>query len=169
MDAPPVLELMAGLRAAGVRVWIAGGWGVDALLGRQTRPHRDLDLIHDVEHEAVALEVLAAHGFRETADERPVRFVLRDEGGLELDLHPVRFAPDGSARQATYEEGVFFDYPADCFVTGTIDGETVPCVSAAQQAYFHQGYEPAERDLHDMARLRAAFGIPAHGDWLRYD
>lgn len=162
MDAPSVLRLMASLREAGVRAWIAGGWGVDALVGRQTRPHRDLDLIHDVEHETAALEVLRGHGFRETADERPVRFVLRNGDGLELDMHPVAFAPDGSARQSTYEEGVFFDYPAGCFVTGTIDDETVPCVSAAQQVYFHQGYEPAERDLHDMAQLRAAFGLPTH-------
>nr|WP_211116629.1 hypothetical protein [Glycomyces buryatensis] len=53
-------------------------------------------------------------------------------------------------------------YPASCFVTGTIDGAAVPCLSAEQQVYFHQGYEPAERDLADMARLREAFGIRTH-------
>ena len=34
----------AGLADAGVRFWLAGGWGVDALAGRQTRSHRDLDV-----------------------------------------------------------------------------------------------------------------------------
>lgn len=28
----------------GVPFWVDGGWGVDALLGEQTRSHRDLDL-----------------------------------------------------------------------------------------------------------------------------
>lgn len=162
MDAPSVVQLTAGLRAAGIPVWIAGGWGVDALVGRQTRPHRDLDLIHDVTHETAALEVLAERGFAETLDVRPVRFVLTTADGLELDMHPVTVAPDGSARQAADDQGGFFEYPAECFVTGVIDGVSVPCVSAAQQVYFHQGYEPTERDLHDMAQLRAAFGIATH-------
>jgi lincosamide nucleotidyltransferase A/C/D/E len=47
-------------------------------------------------------------------------------------------------------------------VTGAIDGVAVPCISAAQQVYFHQGYEPTDRDLHDMAQLRATFGIITH-------
>jgi lincosamide nucleotidyltransferase A/C/D/E len=29
----------------GIGVWIDGGWGVDALLGEETRPHQDLDII----------------------------------------------------------------------------------------------------------------------------
>ncbi|MFB7714132.1 nucleotidyltransferase domain-containing protein, partial [Streptomyces sp. NPDC056105] len=52
--------------------------------------------------------------------------------------------------------------PRSCFVTGTIKGWSVPCLSAAQQVYFHQGYDPSERDRHDMAQLRRAFGIATH-------
>ena len=33
------------------------------------------------------------------------------------------------------------------------------CLSAEQQVYLHQGYEPKDRDRHDMAQLRAAFGV----------
>lgn len=47
-------------------------------------------------------------------------------------------------------------------MTGTIAGRTVPCVSLAQQIYFHQGYDPAEKDLADMAALRARFGVATH-------
>ncbi|MCL2733806.1 MAG: amino acid transporter, partial [Actinomycetia bacterium] len=72
------------------------------------------------------------------------------------------FAADGSAVQASLDPERPFVYPASCFVTGTIGGSAVPCLSAEQQAYFHQGYEPAERDLHDMARLRERFGIATH-------
>ena len=31
----------------GIRYWLDGGWGVDALVGRQTREHRDVDIDFD--------------------------------------------------------------------------------------------------------------------------
>jgi lincosamide nucleotidyltransferase A/C/D/E len=41
-------------------------------------------------------------------------------------------------------------------------GAAVPCLSADQQVCFHQGYEPADRDRHDMEQFRQAFGITTH-------
>jgi hypothetical protein len=41
-------------------------------------------------------------------------------------------------------------------------GATVPCLSPEQRVYFHQDYEPADHDRHDMARLRQTFGITTH-------
>ena len=154
--------MVAALGDAGVEVWIAGGWGIDALLGEQTRPHRDLDLVHRNEHEPRLLAVLGRLGFAETLDWRPVRFVMTGHGGLEVDLHALDFAPDGSAVQASLEADEPFRYPAACFVTGLIDGTTVPCLSVEQQVYFHQGYEPTDRDRQDMVRLRDAFGVRTH-------
>jgi hypothetical protein len=55
-----------------------------------------------------------------------------------------------------------FAYPAACFLTGTILGSAVPCLSPEQQVYFHQGYEAADHDRHDMTQLRQAFGIATH-------
>jgi lincosamide nucleotidyltransferase A/C/D/E len=72
--------------------------------------------------------------------------------GLEIDLHPLTFAADGSAVQASLEADRPFEYPARCFVTGRIGGSTVHCLSADQQVYFHQGYEPKDRDRHAPAR-----------------
>lgn len=143
-------------------VWIGGGWGIDALVGEQTREHRDLDLAHRREQEPAVVAALADAGFTETFDGRPVRFVVTDAAGREIDLHPLVFGPDGSARQASPDSAHPFVYPAACFVTGTILGRVVPCFSANQQVYFHQGYEPADRDRHDMARLREKFGIDTH-------
>ncbi|ROP35847.1 nucleotidyltransferase domain-containing protein [Saccharothrix texasensis] len=162
MTEDDVLEILDVLGRAGGDVWIGGGWGIDALLGRQTRPHRDLDLVHRRDQEQAVVEALAAAGFTETLDWRPVRFVVTDAKGREIDLHPLVFAPDGSATQASPEPGNPFRYPASCFVTGTVLGRTVPCLSAEQQVHFHQGYEPSDRDRHDMARLREAFGIDTH-------
>jgi lincosamide nucleotidyltransferase A/C/D/E len=57
-----VLDVLDVLDGASCRVWVGGGWGVDALDGRQTRTHRDLDLAVDAEHEALAQEVLRRRG-----------------------------------------------------------------------------------------------------------
>ncbi|WP_033443379.1 nucleotidyltransferase domain-containing protein [Saccharothrix sp. NRRL B-16314] len=162
MTGDDVLEILNVLRKAGCDVWIGGGWGIDALLGRRTRPHRDLDLMHRHEQEPAVVAALGEAGFAESLDWRPVRFVVTDAGGREIDLHPLVFAPDGSATQESLEPGLPYAYPAACFVTGTIRHTTVPCLSAAQQVHFHQGYEPTDRDRHDMARLREAFGIATH-------
>lgn len=64
--------------------------------------------------------------------------------------------------QASPEPERPFIYPSSCFVTGTIKGTPVPCLFAEQQVYFHQGYEPRDRDRHDMTRLRRVFGIATH-------
>jgi hypothetical protein len=58
MELGEVLGVLADLTEAGCSVWVAGGWGVDALVGRQTRLHRDLDLALDGRDETVALRVL---------------------------------------------------------------------------------------------------------------
>ncbi|MGW2384019.1 nucleotidyltransferase domain-containing protein [Streptomyces sp. NPDC001658] len=162
MTADHVLSVLALLRQAGADVWIGGGWGIDALVGEQTREHRDLDLVHRQEQEPAVVAALAGAGFVETLEWRPIRFVVTAADGREIDLHPLVFADDGSALQVSPDPERPFAYPASCFVTGTIGGTTVPCLSAEQQVRFHQGYEPSERDRHDMAQLRRAFGIATH-------
>ena len=84
---------------------------------------------------------------------------MANSTGSEVDLHPLALAEDCSARQAADNLGATFTYPTECFVNGSIRDTKVPCLSVAQQLYFHQGYEPQDKDLHDMAQLRAAFGV----------
>lgn len=161
-SASDVLSVLSVVREAGAEVVIAGGWGVDALLGEETRSHQDLDLLHRREQEPALVAALTAAGYTQTLDWRPARFVLSHPSGLEIDLHPLRFAADGSATQSSLDPAEPFHYPAECFVSGTIGGTRVRCVSAERQAEFHQGYDPREADLHDMARLREAFGVVTH-------
>jgi lincosamide nucleotidyltransferase A/C/D/E len=44
MPAKTAIAVLGALRGNGVDVCVGGGWGVDALLGEQTREHSDLDL-----------------------------------------------------------------------------------------------------------------------------
>ncbi|SEG91207.1 lincosamide nucleotidyltransferase A/C/D/E [Nonomuraea solani] len=163
-EATTVLTVLEALRRAGCEVWIGGGWGIDALVGRVTRPHGDLDLLHRAEQEPAAIAALEELGYTErdgAVPGRPARFVMADPAGNELDLHPLLFQPDGSALQRLDDAGGAFTYPVRAFASGVIEGVRVPCLSLDQQVHFHQGYQPRERDLHDLARLSEAFGVSA--------
>ena len=43
--ADDVLTLLSTLDQLGVHYWLDGGWGVDCVLGEETREHSDLDLV----------------------------------------------------------------------------------------------------------------------------
>lgn len=152
-SAADVVELLAALELGGVEARVLGGWGVDALAGRQTREHRDLDLAVPASLLETALEVLAGLGFGVTTDWLPVRVEVSDET-RHVDVHPLHFQPDGSAWQAG-PEGSRYSYPADGWTTGSIGGRQVSCVTAVRQWRAHTGYEPREVDRHDLAVLAA--------------
>jgi lincosamide nucleotidyltransferase A/C/D/E len=63
MTLAQVLTVLDAVRRVGCRYWLEGGRGVDALAGRQTRPHRDLDLDIDGAFEADVLAALVDLGY----------------------------------------------------------------------------------------------------------
>lgn len=156
MTGDGVLWALDLFEAAGIPVWVGGGWGVDALVGRQTREHQDLDVMFDRDLEGRVVEHLQSHGFVETLDWRPGRFVMSGAGG-DLDLHPIERFTDGSAIQHTHD-GRRFEYPSGSLTTGMIGGRDVPCITAGLQWEFHQGYEPADKDRHDLRLLEQLLG-----------
>src|SRR5438067_3463373 len=50
MRARDVQEVLDALSGAAVPAWIAGGWGVDALLGESSRDNGDVDVVVDCYH-----------------------------------------------------------------------------------------------------------------------
>src|SRR5215203_6925381 len=117
MEASDVASLLGHLSNNGIRVCVAGGWAVDALLGRQTRHHHDLDLAVDADQLDELLNLLATLAFVPREDWLPVRIELEDPRGRRVDLHPLRFAEDGSAVQTSLGS-TDFDYPSDAYTTG---------------------------------------------------
>lgn len=159
MRAEDVIGVHDALTDAGLDYWIGGGWGVDALIGSETRKHDDLDISVRSESLQAVLELLDRSGFRPHVDWLPTRIALRDDSGREIDVHPLRFQADGSAWLPGIE-GNRFEYPTGSFTTGLIGGRRVPCISAALQASFHTGYPLQPKDLADIAALRAAGLLP---------
>lgn len=161
MRADDVLAVLRALDAAGVDYRLDGGWGVDALVGSETRPHLDLDLVverGDLRH---AQETLAALGFaHDAADEPglPARLVLRSRDGRQVDLHPVVVdeAGDGWQELGGAEWGRYPAAGLDGW--GEIGGRRVRCVTADLQLAHHRGYTPDEADRHDVALLERLVG-----------
>lgn len=143
-----VLEVLGGV---GADPRLSGGWGIDALAGEQTRPHRDVDvaILADVTDDAV--QALQLRGFAVTTDWRPVRVELTLEE-RHVDLHLLHYRLDGSAWQAGLGDTTF-DYPAHSWVTGRIDGRPVVCLDATTQRLFHSGYVLSDKDRKDLATL----------------
>jgi len=76
MAVSEVLAVLDAISATGCRFWVQGGWGVDALVGHQTRPHRDVDVDIDAAYEDTVLSALAGLGYTVETDWRPSRVEL---------------------------------------------------------------------------------------------
>ncbi len=163
--ASQVLAVLDELAAEGVRGWLAGGWGVDALLGRQTRTHNDIDLVigddeppfkQDEPPFRQIDQALGRQGFwfvgtfHHPGIPIPWCQMWRHRAGAKVEVLPVPlnkppFAADGDGAGGIRQ----------LFTEGSIDGRPVPCLSAELQLLLHKGYPQREADNHDVALLRA--------------
>ncbi len=167
MPSTRVLEVLDALKVSAMETWVDGGWGIDALIGRQTRPHADLDLVVALQDVERVLAALGGLGFTVAVDERPTRLELYDGDGRKIGLHTVTFRPDGSGVQVL-QDGTEFVYRAEGFAGKGRIGETeVQCLTPEVQIDCHLGYDPDEGDFNDMRLLRDHLGTelpPPYGD-----
>jgi len=56
---------------AGLECWLRGGWALDFLLGRITRPHQDIDLFIWASDAPTLLALLHQHGYQEVGGPPP--------------------------------------------------------------------------------------------------
>jgi lincosamide nucleotidyltransferase A/C/D/E len=158
MTPEALVELLCLFESAGIEVWLDGGWAVDALLGAQTRPHKDVDIIVRVADLAKLREILANRGFEIRNGGTESNFVLADHSGLEVDVHAIVFDRDGKGVYRM-ENGSDWIFPAAGFSgRGVVQGVGVRCLSPEVQVLCHaHGYVPTEKDLRDMELLQARF------------
>lgn len=155
MTACDVIEIVHLFHQNHIELYIDGGWGVDALLGEQTRPHSDLDIA--VQHRDVAKirALLEANGYQDVprGDTWECNFVLGDDRGRQVDIHSYTF--DAAGRHVY---GVA--YPSASLTgSGLINGYPVKCISPEWLVKFHTGYPLRQKDFHDVQALCQRFGI----------
>lgn len=165
MSGDDVVELLARLDAAEIVVWVDGGWGVDALVGRETRQHSDLDLAisrDDLPEASRALEELGFRHDLEAEPGLPARVVMTDERAREVDFHPLLFDGDGNGWQQLSHSGRAWGCyeAAHLGAEGLVNGRSVRCLSPELQLRFRRGHELSDRDVHDIRLLANAFALP---------
>jgi len=155
MTVTDVVELLQLFGEHSIAVWVDGGWGVDALLGEQTRRHEDLDIA--IWHKDVPKlrELLEARGYKDVPrdDTSDWNFVLGDDQGRLVDVHTFTFDASGSHIYGC-------EYPADSLTgTGSINGHPVNCISPEWLVKFHTGYPLDLDDYRDVLALCNRFNI----------
>ena len=158
MNEHDVVDLLGAIENLNLTVWIGGGWGVDALVGTQTRPHNDIDLYIEQRDAVSFIKMIRAKGYSEVKTEytSEAHTVWQNASGHVIDLHLIELRE--SDTESLYFEGEA--YPL--FVldgTGTIGGIPVRCFTAEAQLLFHQGYEHSEKDIQDVLLLFKTFGF----------
>jgi len=168
VSADDVIEILDALDAAGVTVWVDGGWGVDALLGEERRAHDDLDVAIARTDCNGAVAALAPLGFGPDEGEAkwwPARLVLRDGRGRQIDVHPLIFDDEGNGRQEFPAWVDWIDREADAYPAdglrgvGRVGGRAVRCLTAEAQVLQHAYADPDDVDYEDMTALADRFGV----------
>ncbi len=140
-----------------IAIWLDGGWGVDALLGEETRPHNDIDLFVEKNNSHKFIEILKEKGFSERTEAYTTasHTVWKDAKGRIIDLHIFEF---NRQRHIVFEGET---YPPNVFSgIGKIGDKVVNCIAAENQVLFHLGYEHDENDIHDVSLLCERFNLP---------
>lgn len=161
MKAEPLIGLMKLFAAHELDVVVDGGWGVDALLGEQTRPHEDLDIAIPHKDVPKLRKLLADRGYRDVPrdDTRDCNFVLGDREGNLIDVHSYTFDESGN--------NIFgVQYLPEHFEgNGVIAGFAVKCIPADWAVRFHTGYDLDENDFRDVKALCEKFSIPLPAEY----
>lgn len=158
-DVGAVLRL---LERSEVSACVAGGFGVDALIGRPTRVHRDLDvvLLGDQDDLGRAVETLRSEGYEPAPDPpqpgwwTPQAVVLEHPEGMTVDLLPT------TRERLAAVLGVD---PLGLTESGSLDGLDVLCLSVEAQLRTHEGFGLRPEHTADLALLRAHRGTRGCG------
>ena len=161
MDATRLLDVLAHLQTCDIPVWLDGGWAIDALLGKQTRPHDDLDVVARLDDSARIEQALGERGYVLAGGGPPSSFELVDGEGHQVDVHPVSFTPAGDGIYRM-DNGEDWTYPAAGFRgSGRVRGRGVPCLMPDVVMVNHTtGYVLDEAHQRDVLALGEHYGIP---------
>lgn len=156
MNKQDVIDLIKAIKNIGVEVWLDGGWGVDALIGAQTRMHNDVDIFIEKKNAEAINALLTERGYHQTKTDFTTQdhLVWLDKNKRIVDLHLFEFAEAG---KLYFEDTA---YPSEVISgIGKIGEIEVRCLTADAQVLFHQGYEHDNNDIHDVLMLCKKFKI----------
>jgi lincosamide nucleotidyltransferase A/C/D/E len=159
MTSEEIVRLLEKFESAGVRIWIDGGWGVDALFGKRLRSHDDLDIVVDIEDVPATKSVLRSAGYTHQEFEAPHSFMMVDPEGRQVDVHPATFDDRGNGSYVMNDDQIWIYTAEGLAGKGSIGGKAVNCLTPEFQMTVHAGYEFAQKDHDEVRLLHERFGV----------
>lgn len=156
MEQEELVEFLDFFEEHGINVIIDGGWGIDALLGEQTRSHNDLDVAVERKDSTKLLDLLMDYGFRALPrkDTSDWNYALYDDADRIIDIHVFEFDENGK-----HIYGI--KYPFESLKgSGMIGRKKVRCITPEGMVKFHETYELDEKAKLDVRLLCDKFNIP---------
>ena len=160
MEQQDVIILYSELTSLNLHIWIDGGWGVDALLGKQTRHHKDLDIVIQQKDVEAFNRHLISSGYKEIKLDiaKSHNYVLGDKLNREVDVHVIVLDLQGNGIYGPEENNEY--YPKESLSgKGKIGGVEVLCISPEYVIKFHSGYAMQEKDYHDVYAICKKFEL----------
>lgn len=150
------VEIISLFRSKGIKIYLDGGWGVDALVGVESRIHNDIDIFIEKQDKECAINLLRDNGYSKTVMEytTPDHTVWRDGNVRIIDLHIFsrNFEGDLVFEGETFSKEVFSG-------KGRIGNLEVNCITPEWQVIFHTGYQLDENDIADVLLLCNKFDL----------
>lgn len=158
MTSYTVLNLYNWFQENGIRVWIDGGWYVDALLNFQTRKHDDLDIAISRKDNVKLRQLLENNGWKEEKrdDSWECNYVMKSEEEYLIDIHVFEYNKQGKNIYGV-------PYPFGSLNgKGKINGQLVNCINPEWMFKFkiwadETPYDPREKDIIDAQLLSKKF------------
>jgi 2'-5' RNA ligase len=157
-------RVCAELDKGDLTYWIAGGWGVDALVGSETKRHGDLDIVLDSFDENITTvdQIVVRFGYKRQAPLGgtiwfPKDAVYEDGRGhrievLGIDWQRIEDAANAN-RSETDAKTSIGKKPSSPSVlarfttTGRLGEKTLPVLSQDAQRILHTGYQRRREDV----------------------
>jgi lincosamide nucleotidyltransferase A/C/D/E len=154
--------VVEALAAVNVSVWLFGGWGLDARIGRVTRSHSDIEFWVRRSERARSMNALVNAGSEALATQPPEESCEFVWDGVNFSTAYFDRRADGTfSLKGRWSDWVF---PTDSFdeKPGLLDGAPVPAMSAAgmlamkeQYPTLRNGRPWRDKDIGDIALLRS--------------
>ena len=172
VSAEDVLYIYRRLSDNGIQTWLTGGWGIDALLGEQTRPHKDMDALLSLDDMVRMGELFSEDGYNRKkiwsenawvldrwGNKTATAFVLQDKAERQFDVHAMRLDENGNGVPAWTTLGDLVFMEKDLAGNGIIAGFPIKCITPKMQVTCHRGYELPDQHILDLQRLHERFGV----------